>query len=291
MRIWIRAFLVLGLAWLVGCTTTPSAQQLADWAAGKTRIDPSTFAERGQELRRQKKLICFDLDGTLTQHRSPLAPENRAVLDRLGRRYELVMCGGGNCTRIFKQMRNYPIRILGNYGMEESEVSDGQFRIVRNVAVPINRDDFQRKTNALRQKYGYTDYWGDALTFHPSGMVTFGLLGTKAPLEKMLAFDPDKAKRRAMLADMTKTFPECAVFIGGTTSFDITPKEYDKYHAVMRYAKEHGFSKEQVLFVGDDLTDGGNDSHIRLYGMDYIQVMDYRKLPDLLRFLWEDEKK
>ena len=29
------------------------------------------------------KLIAFDLDGTLTQHKTPLAPENLAVLTAL----------------------------------------------------------------------------------------------------------------------------------------------------------------------------------------------------------------
>ena len=29
------------------------------------------------------KLFAFDLDGTLTQHKTPLSAENRAVLERL----------------------------------------------------------------------------------------------------------------------------------------------------------------------------------------------------------------
>ena len=29
------------------------------------------------------KVIAFDLDGTLTQHRTPLDEQNRAVLDKL----------------------------------------------------------------------------------------------------------------------------------------------------------------------------------------------------------------
>ena len=36
-----------------------------------------------------KKLICFDLDGTLTQHRTPLEEENRKLLDALGKKYKL----------------------------------------------------------------------------------------------------------------------------------------------------------------------------------------------------------
>ena len=66
----------------------------------------------------ERKLIAFDLDGTLTQHKEPLGEENRRVLDALRRRYRLVMVGAGQVGRIFKQMGEYPIDIIGNYGLQ-----------------------------------------------------------------------------------------------------------------------------------------------------------------------------
>jgi hydroxymethylpyrimidine pyrophosphatase-like HAD family hydrolase len=63
------------------------------------------------------KLIAFDLDGTLTQHRTPLGDENRGVLDALGKKYALLMVGAGACMRIHNQMGGYPIDIIGNYGL------------------------------------------------------------------------------------------------------------------------------------------------------------------------------
>ena len=59
-----------------------------------------------------KKLICFDLDGTLTQHRTPLGEKNRSVLDRLNKRYKLLMVGAGQVMRIFNQLGKYPIDII-----------------------------------------------------------------------------------------------------------------------------------------------------------------------------------
>ena len=64
------------------------------------------------------RLIAFDLDGTLTQHKTPLDEKNRAVLQRLAQRYRLLMIGAGSCTRIFHQMNDFPIDIAGNYGMQ-----------------------------------------------------------------------------------------------------------------------------------------------------------------------------
>jgi hypothetical protein len=53
----------------------------------------------------------------------------------------------------------------------------------------------------------------------------------------------------------------------------------------MRYAAEHGYGLEDILFVGDDFGDGGGDSHVRIKGMDYVQVEDYTKTPEYLSFL------
>lgn len=67
------------------------------------------------------RVIAFDLDGTLTQHRTPLPAESRAILDRLGTRWKLLMVGAGQCRRIYRQMEGYPIDIIGNYGMQYCE--------------------------------------------------------------------------------------------------------------------------------------------------------------------------
>ena len=241
-----------------------------------------------RELRwkQEKKLICFDLDGTLTQHKTQLTAANRAVLDTLAKRYEIIMAGAGNCERIYKQMGEYPITILGNYGMAESRIVDGKFQIVREDKAQVDKKFFEKSCNYLRKKYGYTDFSGESLEYHESGMVTFGLLGTKAGKEAKLTFDPDKIKRRAMFPEVKEIFKDYSVFIGGTTSFDITPKQYNKLDAVLRYAAEHGYSFDQILFVGDDFADGGNDSQIRLGGMDYIRIDDYTRLPEKLEFLF-----
>ena len=243
-------------------------------------------AVRELKWKQTKKLIAFDLDGTLTAPKQPLSPENRAVLDTLAARYEIIMAGAGNCKRIYNQMGGYPITIVGNYGMEESRIVDGEIRIVREEKAPADRKFFDRKCMELRKKYGYTSYKGDPLEYHESGMVTFGLLGTKPEQADKLAFDPDKVKRRAMLPEVQEVFKDYSVFIGGTTSFDITPRQYNKYDAVMRYASEHGYTKDQILFVGDDFADGGNDSQIRLGGMDYIRIDDYTRLAEKLGFLF-----
>ena len=232
------------------------------------------------------KLLIFDLDGTLTQHRSPLEAKNRAILEALDKKYKIIMVGAGGTERIYNQMQQFPIDILGNYGMEESKMIDGKFTIVRQSISHVDKQFFIEKTNYLRQKYGYTEYKGDSIEFHASGMVTFPFLGTKAEIADKIAFDPDRAKRRVLYPEVLEIFGDkYTVFIGGSSSFDFSEKRFNKYDAIMSYAAENGYEKDEILYVGDDFGDGGGDSHVRLGGLDYIEITDYRKLEDALSYL------
>ena len=248
-----------------------------------------------QRIRGQrKKLIAMDLDATLCQHRSAIPPENMAALRKLQERYRCIMVGAGNAPRIFRQMGNHPIEIVGNYGMQEAEGLNGELRIVRAVTNAVDKAFFLEKTDYLRRKYGYTEYAGDPVEFHPSGMVTFALLGTKAISADKVKFDPDRAKRRAMYREVCDIFKDYSVYIGGSTSFDFAGKSYNKYDATLDWAKRHGYTLDDIVFIGDDFADGGGDSHVRtkdkpkLGGyprMDYIVINDYRKFAKAVEVL------
>lgn len=224
------------------------------------------------------KLLAFDLDGTLTQHRTPLADENKAMLDRLSKKYKLVMVGAGKCERIFRQMGGYPIDIIGNYGLQYSEYdpkTKSQF-LMRDLVFDCDREEVARKVDYLRKKYAFTEYKGDSVEFHSSGCVTFPILGTLAAQEDKLAFDPDRRKRRAIYKEVCDLFSEYMVFVGGSSSFDMAPLPYNKYYALSRYCEEHGYSHDEVVFVGDDYGEGGNDESVYLSDFAFRKIDDYR---------------
>ena len=241
-----------------------------------------------KKVKAKRRLVCLDLDATLCQHRSPIPPENLATLKELMKRYKCIMVGAGNAPRIHRQMGNFPIDIIGNYGMQEAVGEDGNFQIVRAVTNTVDRKFFREKTDYLRQKYGYTQYEGEPLEFHASGMVTFGLLGTAPSAEHKVKFDPDRKKRKAMYKEVCEIFKDYSVFIGGSTSFDFAGKEYNKYDAIMAYAKRNGYALDEIVFIGDDFGDGGGDSHVRIRGMDYIEIEDYRDFPRAVSILLRD---
>jgi len=231
------------------------------------------------------KLIAFDLDGTLTQHKTPLSPENRAILDRLAEKYSLVMVGAGQCMRIFNQMNQYPIDIIGNYGLQYAAYDEEakQPKIVRDLVLPCDRPSVEARVTMLREKYGFTEFTGNNVEFHPSGCVTFPILGTAAVAADKLAFDPDRSKRRKIYDEVCQVFSEYIVFVGGSSSFDMAPKPYNKYYALDLYCKEKGFTHDEVIFVGDDYGTGGNDESVYRSDFGFICVDDYTKLREYLK--------
>lgn len=233
------------------------------------------------------KLIVFDLDGTLSQHKSPLPPENRETLERLSKKYKLLMAGAGICTRIFEQLGRFPIDIIGNYGMQYAEYrpNTGNIEVIRDDKIPCDRDSVAKRVTAMRKKYGFTDFKGDNVEFHASGCVTFPILGTKADINDKLAFDPDRSKRRKIYDDIKANFPDFTVFVGGSSSFDMAPAPYNKAYALSQYCAEHNIAHDEVVYVGDDYGQGGNDEAVYLSDFNFIEIDDYRTFPEKMKIL------
>lgn len=237
------------------------------------------------------KVFAFDLDGTLTQHKSKLSSENRAVLEKLGSKAKLLMAGAGQCRRIFDQMDQFPIDIIGNYGMQyctyNPETKD--LDVQRNESVTAcDKETIEQRVTFLREKYGFTAFKGDNVEYHPSGCITFPILGTKADLEDKLTFDPDRAKRRKIYDEVVEMFPEYVVFVGGSSSFDMAPKPYNKYYALDLYCKERGIGHDEVVYVGDDYGLGGNDESVYKSDIKFVCVDDYTKLAEYMKEYLED---
>lgn len=229
----------------------------------------------------------MDLDGTLTQHRQPLPKKNIDALKELSKKYKLIMVGAGQTERIFNQMEKFPIDIIGNYGMQYGVYNKktGAIDLVFNKAVDVDKKQIEERVNYLRNKYGYTEFKGDSVEFHPSGCITFPILGTKADKDDKIAFDPDRKKRRKIYRKVCEVFSDYEVFVGGSSSFDMSPKGVNKYFALKDFAETNGYSEDEILFIGDDYGFGGNDEPVYLSNIPFLEIDNFETFSDKIKDL------
>lgn len=227
------------------------------------------------------KVVAMDLDGTLTQHKEQLEEANKKALLRLSEKYKLLMVGAGQVMRIFNQLGKFPIDIIGNYGLQYGvyNKTTGGMDILRDISLPTDKKTVSDKITYFREKYGYTEYAGENVEFHPSGCVTFPILGTAAKQEDKLAFDPDRSKRRSFYDEVCKAFSEYTVFVGGSSSFDMAPMPYNKYYALDLYCKENNLEHKNVAYIGDDYGLGGNDESVYKSDFPYLTIDNYHDFP------------
>lgn len=232
------------------------------------------------------KLLAFDLDGTLTQHKTQIDDKNMETLVKLSEKYKLLMIGAGVCERIFKQLREFPIDIIGNYGMQYAKYNSEtkKLDLIRNDGKECeDKQPIEEKAWYIRNKYGFTEFAGNNMEYHPSGCLTLPLLGTKALQADKLAFDPDRKKRRAFYDEVCEIFSDYNVFVGGSSSFDMAPKPFNKYYALDLYCRENGLAHSEAAYVGDDYGLGGNDESIFKSDFKFVCIDDYTDFSEIMK--------
>lgn len=233
-----------------------------------------------------KEIFAFDLDGTLTQHKTIITSTNLQKIQQLSEYFQLVIVGAGSCERISNQLYDISLDIIGQYGLEVASLKQlhdsRELTYTEKNFIKINTDFFESKISYLRKKFNFQNYEGEGVEFHPSGIVTFPILGTKAKIEDKLKFDPDRKKRQSIFNDVQEIFKDYNVFIGGTSSFDISPIEFNKFNALKKYAGTKNISLDSIVYFGDDYRTGGNDESIYKSNIDFVKVDDFKELPIII---------
>ena len=232
-----------------------------------------------------KNVIAFDLDDTLAATKSPITDRMAELLGELLKKYQVCVISGGRFEQFEKQViHNVHVEhhYLTNFHMMPTcgtryyRFDDIAHKWKMIYAEDIPPAERERIINALTEAAEKTGY----LEKEPHGeivedrisQITFSACGQEAPPDVKYAWDPDMKKRLQIREIAVEELSDYEVRIGGTTSIDVTRPGTDKAYGMEKLMHELEISKENILFVGDKLEEGGNDYPVKSMGIDTIAV-------------------
>ena len=230
-----------------------------------------------------KKLIVFDLDGTLAESKSSIDSEMAGLLNALLGIMKVSVISGGKWSQFEKQVlahlshdeRLRNLSLLPTCGTKfyqyESEwkllysedfTTEEKTKIISSLEQATRSPDLKPKQT-----------WGDIVEDRGS-QITFSGLGQMAPLEEKQKWDPDFSKRKSIKAVLDNLIPEFSVRLGGATSIDVTKPGIDKAYGIGKLRDVLGISIQEMIFIGDAVFPGGNDYPAKEAGALSIEVKD-----------------
>jgi len=215
-----------------------------------------------------KKLIVYDLDGTIAESKSSLDTEMSALLHDLLGIVKVAVISGGDWPQFEKQLlSNLPhderlvnLSLLPTCGTKFFQYTGDWKKI---YSEDFTADEKEKIVGSLKKALGVAGFkvekvWGEVIEDRGS-QITFSALGQQAPLKEKSKWDPDFTKRKKIKAILDTFIPEFSVRLGGTTSVDVTKPGIDKAYGIRKLRDTLGISLKEMIFIGDALFPGGND--------------------------------
>lgn len=233
-----------------------------------------------------KKLIAFDLDDTLAVTKSPISDRMSAILGRLLEKYDVCVITGGTLHQIESQVVNrldVPEHLLGKLhlmptcGTRYYRYDELDKKWVMQYSYDLSTEQKERIVSALKTVAKEMGIWCE----DPTGeiiedrfsQITMSALGQQASPESKYEWAEKYKDVRPVYRDkVAALIPELEVRIGGTTSTDVTLPGIDKAFGMTKLLESIDISKDEILFFGDKLDEGGNDFPVKNMGIDSIAV-------------------
>lgn len=190
-----------------------------------------------------KKLIIFDLDGTLAESKSSINAEISLLLNDLLKLLKVAVISGGNWQQFENQLlaNLSPNEHLKNLSLLPT-CGTKFYQYLSNwqllYSEDFNQNEKDKIINAITNTMNLTGFkakktWGEVIEDRGS-QITFSGLGQKAPIEEKVKWDANFAKRKAMKTILDEILPTFSVRLGGTTSIDITKLGIDKAYGIKK---------------------------------------------------------
>lgn len=253
---------------------------------------------RLEDIPKDKKLIIFDLDGTLTESKADIDKERASLLARLLETKKVVVIGGGKFEQFQRQLLSkllvseeflvnlflFPVTATTFYKYKNNEWTE-----IYNQ----NFSDEERKKilSALgktleKLNYKHPEKIYSELVEDRGSQITFSALGQEAPTNLKEKWNKENSDVRAKIEEvLQKYLPDMEVKVAGLTSIDITRKGIDKGYGIRQMEKYLNISFEDMLFVGDNFSHEGNDEPVLKTGVLCFEVRDVEDTKKLIEYL------
>jgi phosphomannomutase len=232
-----------------------------------------------------KKLIVFDLDGTLAPSKSPLEADMAQLIIKILAAKKVAIISGGGFPQFQHQLlvqmpltndRYSHLYLLPASG---TQLYSWKGSWIQEYCESLSLHERERITSSLNAALRGAGYSEPEKTYGPvtedrTSQITFSALGQQAPLELKIKWDPDHTKRTKIVSLLKKRLPEYDCRIGGMTSIDITKKGVNKGYGLHKLEHFLKIPIADMVFVGDSLFHGGNDFPAKATGIDCVAVQD-----------------
>lgn len=230
-----------------------------------------------------KKLIIFDLDGTLAKSKTAIDSEMAHLFKELLEVVQVSIISGGDWPQFETQvLAHLPqesslknLTILPTCGTKFFQYKSEWIRLYEERFTNEEKDKILKELIGTLELVDFEipQTWGEQIEDRGS-QITFSALGQKAPLEEKKKWDPNFKKRTKVVELLTPLLPEFSIGMGGTTSIDIVKPGIDKAYGIHKLKDVLKLEVSEILFIGDALFEGGNDYPARKTGVSCIQVRD-----------------
>ena len=228
------------------------------------------------------KAVIFDLDNTLSESFQAPREDVARALHRLFELMPVAIMTGASFSRMnehflpsFPKIDRSRLYLFPDTAAQCYIWQDNAWKSIYKFAFSKNEYKKIMKTfeNAIAETGVLKDAprWGE-LFLARDVQITFAGLGVDAPPQENAKWDPDRTKRKKLKDYLDKRLSGCDIRISGRTAIDITEKQVDKAHGVRWFSERLGIKPTEMIFVGDDLGPGGNDSVVIPTGINTIQV-------------------
>ncbi len=215
------------------------------------------------EVPKDKKLIIFDLDGTLTESKVEIDAETAGLLGGLLKEKKVAVIGGG-------ALKRFEVQVLAGLGQDANfenlflfPLNGGSFYRYQNgewqkiYSQELSDEEKSKVRETLERVFKETGYvvpdkiYGEQIEDRGS-QITFSALGQHAPLDEKTQWSREhNTERLRMALKLQEYLPDMEVKTAGLTSIDVTRKGIDKKFAIEKLMEYLKISVSDILFVGD----------------------------------------